>query len=130
MLVYFGYAAGKGGGGQATHLLQRRYSAEIALIHPRVRTRPQPYLACRRHTTKPRIGEPTMIIGHQKGQRPRRAWLPCLLVLAGAVVVSAAGSGAAADEQSGAFATACALKEIKVITLIEDHGEGQDGRSA
>src|SRR5258708_40334882 len=49
-----------------------------------------------------------------------------LLGLAGAVVVSAAGSGAAADEQSGAFATACALKEIKVITLIEDHGEAQD----
>jgi len=46
--------------------------------------------------------------------------------LAGAVVVSTAGSGAAADEQSGAFATVCALKETKVITLIEDHGEAKD----
>jgi hypothetical protein len=49
-----------------------------------------------------------------------------LLCLAGAVVVSAAGSGAAADEQSGTFATVCALKETKVITLIEDHGEAKD----
>jgi hypothetical protein len=49
-----------------------------------------------------------------------------LLCLASAVVVATAGPGAAADEQSGAFATACALKEIKVITLIEDHGEAKD----
>jgi hypothetical protein len=37
------------------------------------------------------------------------------------------GPGAArADAQSGPFATICALKEIKVITLIEEHGAAAD----
>ena len=49
-----------------------------------------------------------------------------LLCLAGAVVGSAAASIATAGERSGSFATACALKETEVITLIEDHGQAQD----
>jgi hypothetical protein len=47
--------------------------------------------------------------------------------LAGAVVACVLGSGTAgANEQSTPFATACALKETAVITLIEDHAEAQD----
>jgi hypothetical protein len=39
----------------------------------------------------------------------------------------AEGPGAArADAQSGSFASICALKEIKVITLIEEHGAAAD----
>ena len=49
---------------------------------------------------------------------------PLLLCLTGAIVVSAAGSSATAAEQP--FATLCALKETKVITLIEEHGDADD----
>jgi hypothetical protein len=63
----------------------------------------------------------------RKPRKPRRARVPRLLPwLASAVVACAVASGAAADEKSGSFATVCALKEVKVITLIEDHGEAQD----
>jgi hypothetical protein len=63
----------------------------------------------------------------RKHQKPRQARASRLLPwLASAVVACAVGSGAAADEKSGPFATVCALKEVKVITLIEDHGEAQD----
>jgi hypothetical protein len=51
------------------------------------------------------------------------------IVVAGilAVAACAVGPGAAsADWQSGPFARVCALKEIKVITLIDDHGEAAD----
>ena len=57
---------------------------------------------------------------------PRGRFSSLLLCLAGAIVVSAAGSGVAAGDQAGPFATACALKETKVITLIEDHGDAED----
>jgi hypothetical protein len=55
--------------------------------------------------------------------RPARI-APLLLCLTGAIVVSAAGSSATAAEQP--FATLCALKETKVITLIEEHGDADD----
>jgi hypothetical protein len=53
-----------------------------------------------------------------------------IIAVAAALVVGvgvAVGSATArADWQSGPFATVCALKEIKVITLIEDHGAAAD----
>src|SRR5262249_57094612 len=49
-----------------------------------------------------------------------------LLAMTGAVVLSASGSHAFADPQSTSFALACALKEVKVITLIEEHGDARD----
>jgi hypothetical protein len=49
--------------------------------------------------------------------------VPALLVGLGAAVASDA---ARADWQSGTFAAVCAAKEIKVITLIEDHGAAAD----
>jgi hypothetical protein len=43
------------------------------------------------------------------------------------VAACAVGSGAAsADWLSGPFPRVCALQEIKVITLIEEHGEAAD----
>jgi hypothetical protein len=63
----------------------------------------------------------------QEPKTPRRARIASLLLcLASAIVVSGAGSGAIADEQAGSFATVCALKETKVVTLIEDHGSAED----
>jgi hypothetical protein len=62
-------------------------------------------------------------------RRPLRARIPHLVAwLAAAAIVGAAGCGAVAapDAPSGTFATVCALKETKVITLIEDHGEAGD----
>src|SRR5258708_4984138 len=52
--------------------------------------------------------------------------LRVLLPLAGAMAMLAAATGASAEWQSGSFAMACALKETKAITLIEDHGEAGD----
>jgi hypothetical protein len=49
-----------------------------------------------------------------------------LLSLVGAVIMAAAATGASAEWRTGPFAMACALKEVKVITLIEDHGEAGD----
>ena len=46
--------------------------------------------------------------------------------LVGAAIMSAVATGASAEWQSGPFAMVCALKETKVITLIEDHGEPGD----
>jgi hypothetical protein len=48
--------------------------------------------------------------------------------LTAAVIACAPESGAVAEPeaQSQSFATVCALKETKVITLIEDHGEAGD----
>jgi hypothetical protein len=40
--------------------------------------------------------------------------------------VAVAAGAARADWQSGSFAAICAAKEIKVITLIEDHGAAAD----
>ena len=49
------------------------------------------------------------------------------VVLAGIVAACAVGSGvASADWRSGPLARVCALKETKVITLIDDHGEAAD----
>lgn len=48
-------------------------------------------------------------------------------VVASAAIACVLGSGAAsADASSKSFATACALKETTVITLIEDHAEAKD----
>jgi hypothetical protein len=49
-----------------------------------------------------------------------------LLSLVGAAVVFAATTATAAESLSVTFATACALKETRVITLIEDHGAAED----
>jgi hypothetical protein len=46
--------------------------------------------------------------------------------LVGAVILSATTTGANAEWQTGPFAMACALKEVKVITLIEDHADAGD----
>jgi hypothetical protein len=46
--------------------------------------------------------------------------------LVGAAIMSAVATGASAEWQSGPFAMVCALKETKVITLIEDHGGAGD----
>ena len=57
-----------------------------------------------------------------KSQMTARA----LVALAAAVLTCAAASPAAAEEQADSFPTSCALREIKVITLVEQHGEAQD----
>jgi hypothetical protein len=59
-------------------------------------------------------------------ERPLRPVAGVLIALTGAVALSAVGSDALADPQSTNFALACALKEVKVITLIEEHGEARD----
>jgi hypothetical protein len=59
-----------------------------------------------------------------QGERP---WRSLVLTSAlSAVIVSAAMTSGAADFQTGPFAMECALKEISVITLIEDHGAAED----
>lgn len=62
------------------------------------------------------------IVDHLRCQTGR-ARMSRALLRVGAVVVSMAATDAGADWQTGPFATACALKEVKVITLLEDHGE-------
>jgi hypothetical protein len=59
-------------------------------------------------------------------QPPRRARLASRILCLGAIVVSVTGSSATADEQTGRFATACALQETKVVILIEEHGDAED----
>ena len=61
----------------------------------------------------------------EPARRPRPV-AGVLLALTGAVVLSASGSHAFADPQPTSFALTCALKEVKVITLIEEHGEARD----
>jgi hypothetical protein len=61
---------------------------------------------------------------HRRPERVRTSRLVPWLALI--VIVCAAGAAAAADAASRPFATVCALKETKVITLIEDHGEAGD----
>ena len=60
----------------------------------------------------------------EPARRPRPV-AGVLLAMTGAVVLSASGSHAFADPQSTSFALACALKEVKVITLIEEHGDAR-----
>src|SRR3981189_3500672 len=74
----------------------------------------------------PRTGEPPMngSIFDRLRRRVHRARISRVLrPLVGAAIMSAVATGASAEWQSGPFAMACALKETKVITLIEDHGE-------
>jgi hypothetical protein len=67
------------------------------------------------------------LFARQEPKTPRRARIASLfLCVASAIAVSGAGSGAIAGEQAGSFATVCALKETKVVTLIEDHGSAED----
>jgi hypothetical protein len=49
-----------------------------------------------------------------------------LIALTSAIALSASSSRALADQQPTSFALACALKEVMVITLIEEHGEARD----
>ena len=58
--------------------------------------------------------------------QPLRPVAGVLIALTSAVALSAGGPHALADPQSTNFALACALKEVKVITLIEEHGEARD----
>ena len=53
---------------------------------------------------------------------PERRVLPALALVASlAMTISATAQG-----QAGQFARECALKEVTVITLIEDHGAAED----
>jgi hypothetical protein len=66
------------------------------------------------------------LVAQNEAARRLRPVVGVLLALTSAVALSVAGSDAFADPQPTSFDLACALKEVKVITLIEEHGEARD----
>lgn len=59
-------------------------------------------------------------------RQPNSRMMARALAALATAVLTCATAPVAAEEQSGSLAISCALREIKVITLVEQHGEAQD----